>query len=86
MKDSTETVCQRNSSETALKNFVKDIPCRCAYIQEFLIQFFSRRYARFELRNLAKMKDTTETVCQRNASETAQQNVMKLCSNERHNV
>ena len=36
--------------------------------------------------NLAKMKDTTETVCRRNSSETAQQNFSKLCSNEGHNV
>ena len=36
----------------------------------------------FELRNLAKIKDTTETVCQRNSSEAAQQNFLKFCSNE----
>ena len=44
--------------------------------------FFSRSYALFELGNLTKMKDTTETVGQRNISETAQQNFLKLCSNE----
>ena len=65
---------------------MKDIPCRCAYPQEILIPFFSRSYALFEFRNLAKMKDTTEKVCQRNSSETAQQNVVKLCSNEGHYV
>ena len=32
------------------------------------------------------MKDTTETVCQHNSDETAQQNFLKLCSNEGHNV
>ena len=32
------------------------------------------------------MKDTSETVCQRNSSETAQQNFVKLCSYEGHNV
>ena len=32
------------------------------------------------------MKDTTETVCQRNSSETAQQNFVILCSYERLNV
>ena len=32
--------------------------------------FFSRSYALFELRNLAKMKDTTETVGQHNSTET----------------
>ena len=43
-------------------NFVdmKDIMCRCAYPQEILIPFFSRSYALFELRNLAKMKDITQ--------------------------
>ena len=39
---------------------VKDISCRCAYPQGILINFFPRIYALFELRNLAKMKDTTE--------------------------
>ena len=60
--------------------------CRCAYTQEIVIQFFSRSYALFELRNLTKMKDTTETVCQRNSSETTQQNFVKLCSCEGHNI
>ena len=32
------------------------------------------------------MKDTTETVCQRNYTETAQQNFEKLCSYEGLNV
>ena len=32
------------------------------------------------------MKDTTETVGQRNSTETAQQNCLKLCSYEGHNV
>ena len=43
-------------------NFVdiKDIMCRCAYLQEILIQFFFRSYALFELRNLAKMIDITQ--------------------------
>ena len=39
--------------------------------------------------DLTKMKDTTcvlKTVCQCNFSETAQQNSLKLCSNEGHNV
>ena len=61
---------------------MKDIMCRCAYPQEILIQFFSRSYSLFELRNLTKMKDTTDTVCQRNSSETAEQNFVKLCSYE----
>ena len=46
------------------------VPCRCAYPQEILIPFFSQNYALFELRNLIKIKDTNETVCQRNSSET----------------
>ena len=64
---------------------MKDIKCRYAHPQEILIQFFSRNYGLVELRNLTKMKDTTETVCQRNSTE-AQQNFRKLCSNEGHNV
>ena len=48
--------------------------------------FFSWSYALFELRNLAKMKDTTETVGQHNFTETAQQNWVKLCSYEGLNV
>ena len=32
------------------------------------------------------MKDITETVCQRNSSEAAQQNFVKLCSYEGINV
>ena len=46
--------------------------CRCAYPLEILIQFFSWIKALFELRNLTKMKDITETVCQRNLFEAAQ--------------
>ena len=48
--------------------------------------FFPRNYALVEFRNLAKIKDTTETVCQRNSSETAQLNFLKLCSFKGHNV
>ena len=44
------------------------------------------RLALFELRNLTKMKYTTDPVCQRNSYETARQNFLKLCSNEGHNV
>ena len=40
--------------------------------------FFSRIYALFELRNLAKMKDTTETVGQHNSTETAQENCVNF--------
>ena len=35
---------------------------RCAYPQEIFIQFLFRNYAFFELRNLSKMKDATETI------------------------
>ena len=38
------------------------------------------------IRNLTKMKETTETFCQRNSYEAAQQNFIKLCSYEGHNV
>ena len=41
---------------------------------------FSLNYALFELRNLRKMKDTTETVGQHTSSETAPQNCVKLCT------
>ena len=83
--------CQRNSSETAQQNFVKLVVMkyilyRCAYPQEILIPFFSRSNSLFQLRNLAKMKDTTETVCQHNSSETAQQNFLKLCGCEGHTM
>ena len=47
MKDTTDTACQRNSSETAQQNFVKLCSCeghstmyRYAYPQEILILFF----------------------------------------------
>ena len=52
--------------ETAQQNFVnivvniKDIMCRFTYPQEIFIQFlFSELRPFFELRNLAKMKDST---------------------------
>ena len=60
--------------------------CRYAYPQEALIQFFSRNDALFELRNLTKIKDTSETVCQHNSSEAAQHNFVKLCIYEGLNV
>ena len=48
--------------------------------------FFLGAMPLFELRNLTKMKDTTETVGQHNSTETAQQNCVKLCSYEGHNM
>ena len=86
MKDTTETVCQRNSSEIAQPNFVKLCSCKGHTMQMCI---FTGNFDSIFLRvtpYLAKMKDTTETVCQRNSSETAQQNFLKLCSNEGHNV
>ena len=63
---------------------MKDITCRCAFPQEILIPLFFLELRHF--RNLTKIKDSTETVDQRNFSEAAQQNFLKLRSNERHNV
>ena len=48
--------------------------------------FFLGAMPLFELQNLTKMKDTTETVAQHNSTETAQQNWVKLCSYEGQNV
>ena len=36
----------------------------------------------FEHRNLTKIEDTTQNVCQRNSTETAQHNFVKLRSYE----
>ena len=71
-----------------LWNFVivKKISCRCAYPQEILISFLSRSKALFELRQFAKIKHSTEIVCQHNSAETAHHNFVKLCSYEGHNV
>ena len=60
--------------------------CRSAYPQKILIPFFSLNYALFELRNLMKMKDTTETVGQHTSTENAQQNFVIFCSYVGHNV
>ena len=85
-------VCQRNSSETAQQNFLKLCSNEghnvqmCISTGNFDSIFFSWIYALFELRNLMKMKDTTETVGQHNSTETDQQNCVKLCSYEGHNV
>ena len=59
---------------------------RCAIPQDILIHFFLGAMPLFELRNLTKMKDTTETVAQHDSTETAHKNCVKLCSYERHNV
>ena len=84
--------CQPNSSETTQKNFVK----LCSYEAHNVLMCIST--GNFDsiiflgvtpflnLEKLAKMKDTTETVCQHISTGTAQQNFMKLCSYEVHNV
>ena len=84
--------CQHNSSETSQQNMVK----LCSYeghnvsmgisTGNFDSISFSRSNAFFELRNLTKMKDTTETGCQCISSEAAQQNFVKLCSYKGLNV
>ena len=92
MKDTTVFFCQRNCSETAQQNFVKLCSNEghnvqmCIYTGNFDLIFFLGAMPLFELRNLTKMKDTTETVGQHNSTETAQQNCVKLCSYEGHNV
>ena len=45
--------------------------------RKFLFNFFSRSYALFELRNLPKIKDTTQNSLS-SPAETAQQNFVKL--------
>ena len=93
IKDTTETVrqscfsCQRKSSETAQQKFLtlavmKDIMCRYAYPQEILIQFFFGITPFFTLEILPKSK----ILCRRNSTEKAQQNCLKLCCYEGHNV
>ena len=59
--------------------------CRCTYSDEPLIHFLGS-YAPFELRNSAKIKKKLLTDCQRNSSETPQQNLVKLCTYEGHTV
>ena len=58
----------------------------CIFTGNFDSIFFLGAMPLFELRNLTKMKDTTESVGHHNSTETAQQNCVKLCSNEGHNV
>ena len=54
----------------------KDTICSCAYYQEILIAWILWELCPFELRNFPKF--TTEAACQRNFSETTEQNFMKL--------
>ena len=69
-------------------NFVvmKDLMCRCAYPRKFLIQFFLELCPFFNLEIWPKFKILLKTVHQNNSTETAQQNCVKLCSHEGHNV
>ena len=60
--------------------------CICAYSHEILFNFLPVSYAPFDLRNFAKMKNNTETVCQCNFSEIALQIFVQLCSFEVHDV
>ena len=61
-------ICQHNSSETAQQNSMKLCSCEghtmlmCISTGNFDSNFFSRSYALFELRNLAKVKDTTQNI------------------------
>jgi hypothetical protein len=55
---------------------IKDTICSCAYYQEILITWILWELCPFELRNFPKF--TTEAACQRNSSETTEQNFMKL--------
>jgi hypothetical protein len=54
----------------------KDTICSCAYYQEILISWILWELCPFQLRNFPKF--TTEAACQRNSSETTEQNFMKL--------
>ena len=56
--------------------------CIFAGISDSVV-FFHGSYTPFELRNLAKIKYTTKTVCQGNFSETVQQNFMNMDRNTR---
>ena len=61
MKDTTQhSLLEQLHSITWNFVVMKDIMCWFAYPQEILIPFFSQSYGLFELRNLAKMKDTTQ--------------------------
>jgi hypothetical protein len=85
LKISTNILLKQLVSATPLKllnriswNLVgsKDTICSCAYYQEILISWILWELCPFELRNFPKF--TTEAACQRNSSETTEQNFMKL--------
>jgi hypothetical protein len=54
----------------------KDTICSCAYYQEILIAWILWELCPFELKNFPKY--TSEAACQRNSSQTTEQNFMKL--------
>ena len=54
----------------------KDTICSCAYYQEILIPWILWELCPFELSKFPKY--TSEAACQRNSSETTEQNFMKL--------
>ena len=54
----------------------KDTICSCAYYQVILISWILWELYFFEIRNFPKF--TTEAACQRNSSETTEQNFLKL--------
>ena len=71
IKYPTETECQRNSSKTALQNFMKLYSYEGPTVQMCVFAgIFPGSSAPFERGNF------TETVCQGNSSETDQQNFM----------
>ena len=74
--------CQCNSAQ---QNFMKLCTNEGHIYGKFWFILFSRSYDLLNLETWSKW-DTTETGCQHNSSETAQQNFLKLCSCEGHNV
>ena len=77
-------MCQLISSETTQQNFVKFCSYeevtvqKCIFTENFVLDVMLFFYL------LAKIKYTTETVCQRNSSETSQQIFIELCSYDGH--
>ena len=60
---------------------MKDTLYRLVYLQEFLLHFFWE-LSTFWTWRYGQNKYTTETVCLRSSSETAQEDFVKLCSYE----
>ena len=66
--------------------YLEPWPCRCAYPQKILIQLYLGVAPFFNLEIWPKSKILLKIVRQHNSTETAQQNFVKLCSYEGHNV